>query len=194
MIGGLFSIVVSSVIDAVVGRTANGVLDGVLEARATCPRCGVSRVRVLLANPSTNHVYCRECRLGTDQYTNWTAHTRRPNGSLLLARLSSPLWDEWGGARGVHFTPFSHVEIVEGRGESLIAELALGRFGGSPFHTARIPVRTRCERENQPIAWSVPPTVFPTDIDLFTVDVRILNLYGDQLDTRRDIGRVEFES
>lgn len=193
MIGGLFSIVVSSVVETAAGRAADRLLDRILEGRTVCPRCGASRARVLLANPSTNYIHCRECRSGTDQYTNWTAHTRRPNGSLLLARLAPPLWDEWGGARAAAFEPFSQVEIVEGRGESLLAELALARVGGDAFHTARIPVRTRGQRETQQLAWSIPPSIFPTDLDVFTVDVRIFNLYGDELDTRRDIGRVEFE-
>ena len=195
MIETLFHIVVTGVVAVGTGiaeRSGALLLNRVLEVRTECPGCGRSRSRLAVRNPDTNYFRCAGCGSGVEQYTNATEHTKRSNGGLLVARLGPPAWETWGGTGRTPFSPECTLEVVEGRGESLIADVTLSRVFGDAFHTARIPVRTRGTRHSQSLGWSIPPGVFPSDIDLFSVDVRVMNTHGDQLHTRRELGKISF--
>jgi hypothetical protein len=195
MIDSLFHIVVTgaAAVGSGIARQSGALLlNRILKIRAQCPGCGRKRSELMIRNTDTNYFRCLDCLSGIDQYTNATEHTQRPSGELLVARLSPPAWDEWGGAGKSPFSPECTLEVVEGRGESLVADLTLSRVFGDAFHTARIPVRTRGMRHTQSLGWSISPSVFPRDIDLFSVDVRVMNTYGDHLHTRRDLGKISF--
>lgn len=188
MIGELFHILVTGVGSVVVEKTLR------LLVEAECPRCSERRRDLVVRNRATNEIHCLSCGTTTDQYTNVTPHTKRKNGGVLAARLGSPGWDPWGAqGGGAPFSPVCTVEVVEGGGEALVADLTLNRVSGAPFHVARIPVRTFGARHTQSLGWSISPAVFPHDIDSFSVGLRIMNEHGDELHRQNAQGTIVFK-
>jgi hypothetical protein len=184
MIDTLFQIFVTGATVAGTGvfkQAGVELLKRILRVRAHCPACSSGNSHLDIGSPAANYLHCHRCGTASDQYTNATIHTQRKNGAVLVARLSPPEWESWGGPSERPFSPECTLEVVDGREESLVASITLSREFGPLFHQSNIKVKTRGVRHSQGIGWSIPPRVFPHTLDRFVVDLRVMNIHGDQL-------------
>jgi len=176
----LFSVVLSS--------AASWATKRVLDAAAECV-CGTSRGNSI-PNQAVTQLTCPQCRNGISQFTNATNHTVNRNGSVAAAHISHANWERWGGLW--NFKPHFRVDAVNSKYEDLVLLISLSRFGGEQFFKDQMILKPKWERTSwSDCSWSIDPCKFPKGKNTFAMDLVVMNMWGDKLNSVRQLGEYD---